>query len=149
MRAARRANFARLAEQAGLEHGDRAHWYDSTLAHEAAEWAREAGAGDALRHAIFRAYFVHDRNIGSPDVLCAVASEAGIDATDLRAALDEGRLHDRIAAQYEESRAMGVTGVPTFVAGRYAIVGAHPYENFVKLMEAVGAAPKPPSLSLS
>ena len=142
MRAARRANFARLADQEGLEHGDRAHWYDSTPAHEAAEWARETGAGDTLRHAIFRAYFVHDRNIGSTDILCDVASEAGIDATDLRTALNEGRYHDRVAAQYQESRAMGVTGVPTFVSGRYAIVGAHPYENFLKLMEAVGATPK-------
>jgi len=142
VRAARRANFARLADQEGLEHGDRAHWYDSTPAHEAAEWAREAGGGDALRHAIFRAYFVHDRNIGSTDVLCDVASEAGIDATDLRTALNEGRYRDRVSAQYEESRAMGVTGVPTFVSGRYAIVGAHPYENFLKLMEAVGATPK-------
>jgi len=142
VRATRRANFARLADQEGLEHGDRAHWYDSTPAHEAAEWAREAGAGDALRHAIFRAYFVHDRNIGSTDVLCDVASGAGIDATDLRNALNEGRYHDRVNAQYEESRAMGVTGVPTFVSGRYAIVGAHPYENFLKLMEAVEATPR-------
>jgi predicted DsbA family dithiol-disulfide isomerase len=37
---------------------------------------------------------------------------------------------------------MGVTGVPTFVAGSYAIVGAHPYEHFRKLMDAVGATPK-------
>ena len=139
MRAARRANFARLAEQEGLEHGDRAHWYDSTPAHEAAEWARDAGAVDVLRHAIFRAYFVHDRNIGSADVLCEVAREVGIDPTDLRAALGEGRYRDRVAAQYQESRSMGATGVPTFVAANYAIVGAHPYENFLKLMEAVGA----------
>ena len=37
--AAGRSNFARLADESGLPHGERTHWYDSTPAHEAAEWA--------------------------------------------------------------------------------------------------------------
>jgi predicted DsbA family dithiol-disulfide isomerase len=37
---------------------------------------------------------------------------------------------------------MGVTAVPTFVSEGYALVGAHPYENFHKLMEAAGVRPR-------
>jgi len=137
-RAQRGANFARLADEAGLEHGPRSHWYNSTPAHEAAEWAAEQGASDGFRKAIYRAYFVNDQNIGSADVLGAIAESLGLDANDLRAALADGRYRDRVAAQYEESHAVGVTAVPTFVAGGYALVGAHPYENFHRLMATAG-----------
>ncbi len=137
-RAQRGANFARLADDAGLEHGTRSHWYNSTPAHEAAEWADEHGAGDAFRKAIYRAYFVNDENIGSVDVLASIAETFGLDANDLRAALTEGRYRDRVEGQYDESRAVGVTGVPTFVAGGYALVGAHPYENVHRQMDAAG-----------
>jgi predicted DsbA family dithiol-disulfide isomerase len=138
-RAARGANFARLADESGLEHGTRTHWYNSTPAHEAAEWATERGISDAFRKQIYRAYFVHDLNIGSPDVLAEIAQGLGVDAEDLRAALRDGRYRDLVAAQYDQARQVGVTAVPTFVAEGYALVGAHPYENFHKLMEATGA----------
>jgi predicted DsbA family dithiol-disulfide isomerase len=45
-----------------------------------------------------------------------------------------------VTQQYEIARSIGVTAVPTFVADGKALVGAHPYENFLKLMEIVGAA---------
>jgi predicted DsbA family dithiol-disulfide isomerase len=142
--AARRGNFARLAAQDGLEVGTREHWYDSTPAHEASEWATERGAGDAFRRGVYRAYFVHDRNIGSPEVLAGIAAEAGLDGAALQEDLHEGTYRDRIAAQYAEARSLGVTAVPTFVAGRYAIVGAQPYEAFCHLMEVLGQPPREP-----
>ena len=173
--AAGRANFARLAQEAGLEVGERTRWYDSTPAHEAAEWAREQGPPEReeeFRRAIFRAYFVHDRNIADPDVLVAAASTvgacvgfgtpdqakgiAGPSATggpaaytpeqlaDLRATLVERRYREAVQQQYQEARDLGVTAVPTFVAGGYALVGAHPYEHFHRLMEACGQAPRMP-----
>ena len=69
-------------------------------------------------------------------------SGLGLDPPDLQAALEEGRYSERIAQEYEEARQIGVTAVPTFVAERHAIVGAHPYESFKKLMEVVGQEPK-------
>ena len=33
----------------------------------------------------------------------------------------------------------GVTGVPTFVAARYGVVGAQPYEVLERLVERAGA----------
>lgn len=122
-----------------MPHGDRTHWYDSTPAHEATEWARERGAEEAFRGKVYQAYFVDDENIASPDVLARFATELELDAEDLRVALAEGRYRQPIQAQYEEARQIGVTGVPTFVAGGYAVVGAQPYELFERLMETIGA----------
>ncbi len=126
----------------GLEVGERKHWYNSDLAHEADQWAKEQGAADAFHRAIYRAYFVHDRNIGSPEVLVELANDLGLNGEELRAALADRRYREAVQAEYAEAREVGVTAVPTFVADNYAIVGAHPYESFKKLMAAVGQEPR-------
>jgi predicted DsbA family dithiol-disulfide isomerase len=135
-----RRNFERLADEAGLPYGPRKHWYDSKPAHQAYLWADERGAGDSFKRRLFEAYFVGDKNIASPDLLAGIAADLGLDGDDLRAALAEGRYRERVEAEYEEAREVGVTAVPTFVAGGYALVGAHPIENLRKLMAHVGAA---------
>jgi predicted DsbA family dithiol-disulfide isomerase len=138
-----RSHFQELAEEAGLEVGKRTHWYDSTPAHEATRWAAEHGAEDAFRHAIFRAYFVQNRNIGSAEVLAEIATDLELDADELRNALAEGRYRERIQQEYQSAREIGVTAVPTFVANqRYALVGAHPYEHFEKLMAEIQEPPR-------
>jgi predicted DsbA family dithiol-disulfide isomerase len=40
---------------------------------------------------------------------------------------------------WERSRALGITGVPTYVAGRQGVVGAQPYEVLVDLVTRAGA----------
>jgi predicted DsbA family dithiol-disulfide isomerase len=128
-----------MADQAGLPVGERTHWFDSEPAHEASEWAREQGAGEQFRHAIYEAYFVKNINIGSPDVLVQIANDVGLDGENLREALADKRYQSVVTEQFQEAHQIGVTGVPTFVAGGYAVVGAQPYEMFVRLMETVGA----------
>jgi predicted DsbA family dithiol-disulfide isomerase len=140
--AQRRGHFAEAAAKEGLEVGERSHWYNSMPAHEAALWADEKGQGAAFRKGVFRAYFVANSNIASPDLLAEIATGLGLDAAELRSALEAGTYRKQVEQEYEEARQIGVTAVPTFVAGRYAIVGAHPYESFEKLMEAMGEKPK-------
>ncbi len=146
-----------------MEFGERTRWYDSTPAHEAAEWAREQDAPaleEQLRRAIFRAYFAQVRNIADPEVLLDAAASVAVPGpndgkmrytpeqlADLRAALDERRYREAVQRQFQAAREIGVTGVPTTIAGNYALVGAHPYEQFRRLMEAAGAeerAEQPP-----
>ena len=54
--------------------------------------------------------------------------------------LTERRFKDAVDADWAKSHAYGVTGVPTFVAARYGVVGAQPYEVLVQLLEKAGAA---------
>ena len=147
--AAARARFQEVASAEGLAYGERAHWYNSVPAHEAATWADLQGNGEDFRRAVYRAYFVDDLNIGSADVLARLAEEALLDAADLRAALHEGRHRDEVAQQFETAREVGVTGVPSYVAGQYLVVGAQPYAVYKQLIEtaqreeAEGAAQSP------
>ena len=78
-------------------------------------------------------------NIGSVDILVDIANSLGLNGEDLRQALSDHRYQDRVTEQVQEAHQIGVTGVPTFVAGGYAIVGAQPYDMFIRLMETVGA----------
>src|SRR5688500_17284396 len=86
-----RARFAALADAEGIEHAPRTHWYDSKPAHEATVWAAALGRADDFKRAVFRAYFVENRNIGAPDVLAGLVADLGLDGDDLRAALAGAR----------------------------------------------------------
>jgi predicted DsbA family dithiol-disulfide isomerase len=129
--AAARARFQEVASAEGLAYSERTHWYNSVPAHEAAIWADLQGNGEDFRRAIYRAYFVNNLNIGSADVLARLAEEASLDAADLRAALHEGRHGD----EFQTAREIGITGVPSYIAGQYLAVGAQPYAVYKQLIE--------------
>jgi predicted DsbA family dithiol-disulfide isomerase len=124
-----------VAAAEGLPYGTRTHWYNSIPAHEAALWADEHGDGEAFRRSVYRAYFADGLNIASSDVLGGLADAVGLDSSDLRVALTDGRYRERVNEQFEFARTAGVTGVPAYIAGRYMMVGAQPYEVFCKLIE--------------
>ncbi len=138
-----RSQFEQAADAEGLPHGPRTHWYNSTPAHQAALWADEHADGEAFRRAVYRAYFVDNLNIGSTDVLCDLAATLEFDSAALRGALDEGRYRERVQEQFDYARATGITGVPSYVAGRYVMVGAQPYEVFQRLIDVAGSEGEP------
>jgi predicted DsbA family dithiol-disulfide isomerase len=124
----------------GLPYGRRTHTYNSRLAQELGKWADTQPGGAALHDALYKAYFVEARNIGDPDILVEIAENVGLDGAEARKVLDERRFKDAIDADWQKSAAYGVTGVPTFVAARYGVVGAQPYEALAQLVERAGAA---------
>mgnify|MGYP006210598347 CR=1 FL=1 len=74
-----------------------------------------------------------------PQVREALGLGAGIPQEDLEVArrvLATRSRKDAVDADWARSRAYGVTGVPTFVAGRQGVVGAQPYETLVQLIES-------------
>ena len=133
--AAARSRMEQVAAAEGLTYGQRTHWYNSVPAHEAALWADEHGDGEAFRRAVFRAYFADGLNIGSPDVLADLAAAVNLDAEALRKSLAGGDYRDKVQEQFAFAREVGVTGVPAYLAGRYMMVGAQPYEVFTQLIQ--------------
>lgn len=114
---------------------------NSQKAFEAAEWAREQGKVREFGEALFRAYFTDARNIGLPDVLVAIAREEGLDGDGLAAALADGRFAGRVREASDWGKQAGVRSTPTFIFnGRYALIGAQPYEAFEQVMARLGAA---------
>jgi predicted DsbA family dithiol-disulfide isomerase len=123
----------------GLPYGRRTHTYNSRLAQELGKWADTQPGGGAIHEALYKAYFVEARNIGDPDILVEIAEKVGLDGAEARKVIDERRFKDAIDADWQKSAAYGVTGVPTFVAARYGVVGAQPYETLAQLVERAGA----------
>ena len=128
-----------LRDAEGLPYGRRTHTYNSRLAQELGKWADTQPGGEAIHDALYKAYFVDATNIGDPDVLVDIAQSVGLPAEEARKVLAERRFRDAVDADWAKSRQWGVTGVPTFVAARYGVVGAQPYEVLEQLLEKAGA----------
>ena len=128
-----------LMDAEGLPYGRRTHTYNSRLAQELGKWADTQPGGKALHDALYKTNFVEARNIGDIDILVELAQSVGLPADEARAVLTERRFKDAIDADWAKSHRYGVTGVPTFVAGRYGVVGAQPYEVLEQLLEKAGA----------
>jgi predicted DsbA family dithiol-disulfide isomerase len=128
-----------LMDQEGLPYGRRTHTYNSRLAQELGAWAEAEHPGSALHDALYKAYFVDAKNIGDPVVLLELVTAVGLPVEEARVVLADHRYKDAVDADWARSRELGVTGVPTFVAGGYGVVGAQPYEALAQLMDEVGA----------
>jgi predicted DsbA family dithiol-disulfide isomerase len=108
---------------------------NTRLAVEAAEFARDAGKHGEFHRAVLAAYFAHARDIGDVEVLVEVAEAAGLDALGLRRALADHSYAARRQAAEAEARALGITGVPTYIfAGGGRVVGAQPLDHFRRLL---------------
>ena len=128
-----------LMDAEGLPYGKRTHTYNSRLAQELGKWADTQEGGEVLHDAIYRAYFVDARNVGDADVLVELAEAVGLSGTEARKVLTERSFKDAIDADWAKSGQYGVTGVPTFAAAGFGVVGAQPYEALEALMERAGA----------
>jgi predicted DsbA family dithiol-disulfide isomerase len=128
-----------LMDAEGLPYGRRTHTYNSRLAQELGKWADTQPGGAALHDKLYQAYFVEARNIGDPELLVELAASVGLPAEEARAVLTERRFKDAVDADWAKSHQYGVTGVPTFVAGGYGVVGAQPYEVLEQLLDRAGA----------
>lgn len=131
-----------LMDTEGLPYGRRSHTYNSRLAQELAKWADSQPGFEAIHDALYRAYFVDGRNIGDPEVLVEIAQSVGLPSDGARAVLTKRTFKEAVDADWEKARRYGITGVPSFVAGGRALVGAHPYDVLAELLGTAGAPKK-------
>jgi len=132
-------------EAAGLEYGDRSMTYNSRLAQELAKWAKTQDGGDAIHKALFRAYFVANRNIAEIDALVEIAGSVGLDTMEAGKVLEERTFQAQVDRDWQYSYATGITGVPAFLAKNQVVVGCQPYEmleRFIKQLRGISAEAK-------
>jgi predicted DsbA family dithiol-disulfide isomerase len=105
-------------------------------AHQVIHLAGERGLQDAVKERLLRAYFTEGEAVGDRDTLVRLAAEAGLDADEVRAVLDEGRYVGAVRADEAEAQALGIRGVPFFVVDRkYGVSGAQPADVLLQVLD--------------
>lgn len=131
------------AKELGLPFGTRTRTYNSRLAQELGLWAADLGRGEAFHLAAFKAYFADGRNLALLPVLLDIAQSVGLAGEEAARILSARNYRPQVDKDWRESRAQGITAVPTLVLGQDQLVGAQSYEEMVKLISRHGAILRP------
>jgi len=83
--------------------------------------ATQPAAAIPVAKALYRAYFVDDRDISDADVAADVAAASGVDRAAARAAMDDPKVKDAFRRDVDEALARGVFGSP------YIVVDGEPF----------------------
>jgi 2-hydroxychromene-2-carboxylate isomerase len=80
-------------------------------------WLRERDPALATKvlHALYRAFFVSDVDISSPEQAVGVAATCGVDAEAARAAIDDPAIKEALKAENDQAMAKGVFGSPFII----------------------------------
>lgn len=78
----------------------------------------------AFAHAVYRAFFVDDRDISSPDTVLDIAVALGVDRDTLAAALQTPEMKARLKDECDRALTVGVFGSPHVVIDGEAFFGA-------------------------
>jgi predicted DsbA family dithiol-disulfide isomerase len=106
-------------------------------AHELHHHARESGgaaAADAVRLAIYQAYFMRGEDIGRIDKLVEVAAACGLDAATARTVLGVDRHEPDVLAARRAAAAAGVDDVPALVVDGRVLQGFHNRADLLTLL---------------
>jgi predicted DsbA family dithiol-disulfide isomerase len=132
-------NMTGRGEEAGIRFNPQPLMYNSRLALQAGEHAKEQGRHEAFHDAVFRANFIHGRNIGELGVILELGAGAGMDAAGLEHALRSGRHEARLAQVAELAKAGRIGSAPTFdIQGHGRIIGPKPLEVFRAALRQAG-----------
>ena len=104
-------------------------------AHQLIDLAQQAGVGGAVVDALFRAYFEEARDVGDRGVLLAIAESAGLARAQAEARWSDAAEARRVAELEDSMKALGISGVPTFILERkFGVSGAQPAEALAAAM---------------
>ena len=137
--------FTENAKTAGLVYNyDQIQMTNTFDAHRIAKWANQFGKEDALTNRLMKAYFTDGLNLANHETLAELVSELGMNKKDALAVLSSTQYKDQVLAEIQESRTIGVQGVPFFVLNRkYGVSGAQQKEYFLNALNQIWAEENP------
>lgn len=94
-----------------------------------------------MHDALFSAQAVWASNPAPGPLFEKLASEAGIDAKAMSSCMSSKRMHPLIQADYDRSVQSGINSTPSFMVGGVMLTGAHPIENFRRIIDSLTALP--------
>jgi predicted DsbA family dithiol-disulfide isomerase len=130
-------HVTQMAAEVGLIYNlDKAVVANSFNAHRFSHLAKKHGLGIEAEEQLFKAYFTDGKNIDNQDTLVELGKELGLDAVEIKQALESGAYADEVKHDIETAQYLGIRGVPFFVLNnKYAISGAQGVPVFEETIE--------------
>lgn len=117
---------------------------NSMRGHHLLHLAARHGVADAVKEALLSAHFEHGIDIGDPASLVDIGVQHGLDATEIRAALEDPQVRSEVEQDFAQARAYGIQGVPFFVIdAKFGVSGAQPAQTFTGALEQAWQAQHP------
>jgi predicted DsbA family dithiol-disulfide isomerase len=116
--------------------------YNTFNAHRLLHWAEIEGGGrqQALKEALFAAYFTDGRDPSDPEVLVGLAASVGLDAERARNILASDEYAAQVRAREQLYLRNGINAVPAVILNdQYLIQGGQPVEAFERALAQVVA----------
>lgn len=126
-----------MAKAVGLEyHFERVIPVNTLRAHQFQYFAKAYGKGNKAEELMFKSYFTDGKNIDDIETLIDLGKVIGLNAKDLRDALDKQTYSDAVKADVKEAVEIGITGVPFFVFNRkHTVSGAQDPKVFLDILQ--------------
>jgi predicted DsbA family dithiol-disulfide isomerase len=104
-------------------------------AHRVLHLAHDRDKQDAVKERFLLAYMTEGALMSDAETLVRLASEAGLDAEEVRKTLLSDRYEREVRADERDAKELGISGVPFFVVGgKYAISGAQPSQVLLRAL---------------
>ena len=104
-------------------------------AHQLLYWANEQGREHDLKMALFDTYFTAGADVSNVDVLLEAVGGIGLDVTEAKAVLDDGRYVTAVREREEFWTSNGISGVPAMIFNqKHLVTGAQGADNYASIL---------------
>jgi predicted DsbA family dithiol-disulfide isomerase len=114
--------------------------YNTFDAHRLLHWAEMEGKQEALKNALFAAYFTDGRDPSDHAVLVDLAQQVGLDAKRAAAILKSDEFSVEVRAREKQYTDRGIQAVPSVIINdQHLIQGGQPAEVFERALRQLAA----------
>jgi 2-hydroxychromene-2-carboxylate isomerase len=99
---------------------------------------RDPARANELAKALYRAYFVDDVNISNPEDTVAVCAKQGLNADEVRAAINDPAVKERLKTEVDAAIKVGAFGSPYIVADGEPFWGVDRFDQIEKWLATGG-----------
>ena len=130
-----KANIKKLADDVGISLKLSDKLPNSRLALYLSEFARKNGKFEVFHKLVFDSYWMDGKDIGDQAFLLDLADTIGLKRNEILDYISSEEPKSELTKSLKDLRQYGINGVPTFIIGDKIVVGAQPYEVFMKVIE--------------
>jgi len=114
---------------------------NTTDAHRLIRWGEQIGKAAEMKQELMDLYFTEGADLTDRAVLVQAASDVGLGAEQVRAALASDQDVEQIIREVEAAKEAGIQGVPMFIfGGKFAVSGAQTPEYLADALERAAQA---------